>query len=163
MDINSYCKWQARSKIDIITLVFLQLAMAKHVVSVRGKMRKDRYTSITDHDSPVTCPINIDRLLVRVLPIGHFGKYHNTLCLSPQTLQKHCFQFLLGITMVQRENKNKAYAKFGGTNKEYCIFRNGQWWLSRVCRKFTHAHTFCGIKTINNDHKSNETSVSQRM
>ena len=28
--------------------------------------------------------------------IGHFGKYHNTLCLSPQILHKHCFCFLLG-------------------------------------------------------------------
>ena len=28
--------------------------------------------------------------------------------------------------MVPRENKNNAYAKFGGTNKEYYgIFRNG--------------------------------------
>ena len=51
--------------------------------------------------------------------IGHFGKYHNTLCLFPQILHKHCFQFLLGLTMVPRENKNNAYAKFGWTNKEY--------------------------------------------
>ena len=51
--------------------------------------------------------------------IGHFGKYHNTLCLSPQNLHKHCFQFLLGLAMVPRENKNNAYAKFWGTNKEY--------------------------------------------
>ena len=58
--------------------------------------------------------------------IGHIGKYHNILCLSPQILHKHCFQFLLGLTMVPRENKNNAYAKFGGTNKEYYgIFRNG--------------------------------------
>ena len=58
--------------------------------------------------------------------IGHFGKYHNTLYLSPQILHKHCFQFLLGLTMVPRENKNNAYAKFGGTNKEYYgIFRTG--------------------------------------
>ena len=58
--------------------------------------------------------------------IGHFGKYHNTLCLSPQNLHKHCFQFLLGLSMVPRENKNNAYAKFWGTNKEYYgIFRNG--------------------------------------
>ena len=29
--------------------------------------------------------------------------------------------------MVPRENKNNAYAKFGGTNKEYYgIFQNGQ-------------------------------------
>ena len=51
--------------------------------------------------------------------VGLFGKYHNTFCLSPQSLHKHCFQFLLGLTMVPRENKNNAYAKFGGTNKEY--------------------------------------------
>ena len=30
--------------------------------------------------------------------------------------------------MVPRENKNNAYAKFGGTNKEYYgIFRSGLW------------------------------------
>ena len=52
-------------------------------------------------------------------PIGHFGKYHNTLCLSPQILHKYCSQFLLGLRMVPRENKNNAYAKFGGRNKEY--------------------------------------------
>ena len=58
--------------------------------------------------------------------IGHFEKYHNTLSLSPQILHKHCFQFLLGITKAPRENKNNAYAKFGGTNKEYYgIFRSG--------------------------------------
>ena len=60
------------------------------------------------------------------LLIGHFEKYHNTLCLSPQILHKHCFQFLLGMTKAPRENKNNAYAKFGGTNKEYYgIFRSG--------------------------------------
>ena len=35
--------------------------------------------------------------------IGHFGKDH-----------KHRFQLLLGLTMIPRENKNNAYAKFGG-------------------------------------------------
>ena len=49
-------------------------------------------------------------------PIAHFGKYHNILCLSPQILHEHCFQFPLGLTMVPRENKNNAYSKFGGTN-----------------------------------------------
>ena len=34
--------------------------------------------------------------------IDHFGKYHNTLCLSPQILQKHCFCFLLGPLLVPR-------------------------------------------------------------
>ena len=53
------------------------------------------------------------------LPIGHFRKYHNIPCLSPQILHKHCFQFLLGLTMVPRENKNNTYANFGGTNNDY--------------------------------------------
>ena len=58
--------------------------------------------------------------------IGHFGKYHNILYLSPQILHKLCLQFLLGFTMVPREKKNNAYAKFWGTNKEYYgIFRTG--------------------------------------
>ena len=39
---------------------------------------------------------------------------------------KHLFQFLLRLRMVPRENKSNAYAKFGGTNKEYYgIFRSG--------------------------------------
>ena len=60
--------------------------------------------------------------------IGHFGKYHNTFCLSPEILHKHCFQFLLGLTMVPKENENNAYAKFGGTKKKYYdIFRSGLW------------------------------------
>ena len=30
----------------------------------------------------------------------------------PQILHKHCFQFLLGITVVPREIKDNTYAKF---------------------------------------------------
>ena len=78
--------------------------------------------------------------------IGHFGKYHNTLCLSPQILHKHCFQFLLGITMIRRENKNNAYEKFGGTNKEYYgILRTGlleidQLYLTETPGPYTISH-----------------------
>jgi len=58
--------------------------------------------------------------------IGHFGKYHNALCLSPQILHKHCFQFLLGIRIIIRENKNNVYADFGGADGEhYGVFRSG--------------------------------------
>ena len=58
--------------------------------------------------------------------IGHFEKYHNTLCLSPQILHEQCFQFLLGLTVVPGENKNNAHAKFGRINKEYYgIFQSG--------------------------------------
>ena len=35
----------------------------------------------------------------------------------PQILHKHCFQFLLGLTMVTRENNNNANSNFGATNK----------------------------------------------
>ena len=34
-------------------------------------------------------------------------------------LHKHCLQFLLGVKMALRETENKAYAKFGVTNKEH--------------------------------------------
>ena len=58
--------------------------------------------------------------------IGNFGKYHNTLSLPLRILHKHFFHFLLGLTVVPRENKYNAYAKFGGTDKEYYgIFRSG--------------------------------------
>ena len=58
--------------------------------------------------------------------ISHFGKCHNTLCLSPQILHEHCFCFLLGLLYFPRETENNAYAKFEGTNKEYYgIFRSG--------------------------------------
>ena len=51
--------------------------------------------------------------------MGHFQKYHNTLCFPSKILHKDCFHFLLGLTMVPRENKNNAYAKIWRTNKEY--------------------------------------------
>ena len=53
------------------------------------------------------------------MAIGHFGKYYNTLCWSPQTLNQYCVCFLLGLTVVPRENKHNTDSKFGGTNKEY--------------------------------------------
>ena len=56
----------------------------------------------------------------------HFQKCHDTLCLPSKILHKHCFQFLLGLTMALRENKNNAYAKFSRANKEYYgIFESG--------------------------------------
>ena len=44
---------------------------------------------------------------------------YNALCLHPQILHSHCFQFLLGITVVPREIEDNGYAKFGG--KTRCI------------------------------------------
>ena len=39
---------------------------------------------------------------------------HNAACLPPRILHKfnHCFQFLLGITVVPREIQDNSYAKF---------------------------------------------------
>ena len=58
-------------------------------------------------------------LAVKYYEIGHFQKYHNTLCLPSKILHKHCFHFPLGPTMVPRENRNNVYAKFWRANKEY--------------------------------------------
>ena len=35
-------------------------------------------------------------ILSGILPIGHFQRYHNTLCLSLQNFEKYCFYFPLG-------------------------------------------------------------------
>ena len=37
-------------------------------------------------------------------------------------LHNHCFQFLLGLTMVPRESKNNAYSKFGRQTKSIMVF-----------------------------------------
>ena len=78
-------------------------------------------------DKSLACRYVLSKLtelssIIVVYPIGHSEKYHNTICLSPQILHKHCYQFLLGLTMVPRENKNNAYVKLWGTNKEYYVF-----------------------------------------
>ena len=65
---------------------------------------------------------NSRTLLVKHADIGHFGKYHNTLCLSPQSLHKHCFCFLLGPLYVPRGTGNNAYVKFGGQTKNIMVF-----------------------------------------
>ena len=46
-----------------------------------------------------------------------FQKYHNTLCCPFKILHKHCFQFLLGLTITPREIANNAYAKFWRDDK----------------------------------------------
>ena len=43
-------------------------------------------------------------------------------------LDNHCFQFLLGITVVPREIKDNGYVKFGGVNNvHYGLFKNGEY------------------------------------
>ena len=58
-------------------------------------------------------------------PIRHLHISHNkinTPCLlSPKIGHKLCFEFLLSITVVPRENDDNAYAKFWGANKVYYV------------------------------------------
>ena len=62
------------------------------------------------------------------IPIGNLSQ---TVADHMQTRLKHCFQFLLGLTIVPRGNKNNTSAKFWGKNKEcYGIFENGPLRLS---------------------------------
>ena len=43
-------------------------------------------------------------------------------------LHNHCFQFLLGITVVPREIEHNGYAKFWGVNNvRYGLCENGAW------------------------------------
>ena len=46
--------------------------------------------------------------------IHYFHIDHNAPCLPPKILHNHCFQFLLGITVVPREIQDNGYAKFEG-------------------------------------------------
>ena len=60
--------------------------------------------------------------------IYHFHIDHNALCLPPKILHKHCFQFLLGITVVPREIEDNGYAKFWEVNKvHYGLCKIGEY------------------------------------
>ena len=56
-------------------------------------------------------------LELRYIPIRHFHNVHNALSLLPKVMRSHCFQFLLGLTIVPREIENNAYVQFLGVNK----------------------------------------------
>ena len=51
--------------------------------------------------------------------VAHLHISHNTACLPPKILHKHCLQFLLGPLLYPGETKNKGYAKFWGADKVY--------------------------------------------
>ena len=55
--------------------------------------------------------------------IGHFGKYHNTLCLSPHILHKPLFLFSLGTIVSPRRSWKQCLCKIlGGQTKSIMIF-----------------------------------------
>jgi len=54
--------------------------------------------------------------------MGQFGKYHNTLCLSP----KFCISIVFSFSLVPRENESSAYAELGEQTKSVMVFsQNG--------------------------------------
>ena len=67
----------------------------------------------------------------------HFHRDQCTLSTPPppkkkkkKNLHHHCFQFLLGITVIPREIEDNGYAKFWGVNKvHYGLGENGQYQL----------------------------------
>ena len=65
-------------------------------------------------------------ILSGILPIGHFQKYHNTLCLSLQILKSIAFIFPWDHSKSQEKMETMFMQNFGGTNKEYYgIFESG--------------------------------------
>ena len=75
--------------------------------------------------------------------IHHFHIDHNTHLVYPcppppkKKMHKHCFQFLLGITVLLREIEVNGYAKFCGVNKvHYGLCKNREWpKISRALRR----------------------------
>ena len=59
--------------------------------------------------------------------IHHFHIDYNAPCLPPKILRNHCFQFLLGITVIPREIEDNGYTKFWGVNEvPYGLCENGE-------------------------------------
>ena len=52
-----------------------------------------------------------------LLKIRYFHIDHNEPCLPPNILHNHCFQFLLGYTVVPREIQDNGYAIFWGVGE----------------------------------------------
>ena len=64
---------------------------------------------------------------VHSLAFHHFHTNHNASCLPPKFCITDCFQFLLGITPVPREIKDKGYAKCRKVHKVcYRLCENGE-------------------------------------
>ena len=71
--------------------------------------------------------------------IRHLHISHNTPYLPPKVLHNLCFSFLLGITAIQREIENNAYAKCSGLNKvHYGRCASGELYCFFVFKLLSH-------------------------
>ena len=80
-------KFNFRSFKQIIIIVQVRLWWpAVRIAILDGPLTLQHYYWLSQQNKQKTLK------LTRVTQtIGHFGKYHNTLCLPPQILHKHCF------------------------------------------------------------------------
>ena len=79
---------------------------------------------------------NIITLVFVILNLGiyYFHIDRNTPCPPPPTkiLHNHCFQFLLGVTVVPREIIDNGCAKFWG-GKQGALWSMSKWWIYKFC------------------------------
>ena len=54
--------------------------------------------------------------------MGHFQKYHNTLCLPSKILHKHCSIFSGDLQWSQEKTKTMLMQNFGGQTKGITVF-----------------------------------------
>ena len=89
------------------------------------------FTYSKNHPNDLLRDTTIIYLSVRNRPLR---KNRNTLCLFPQILHNHCFQFLLGLNNGPKRKQQQCLCKIWGTNKKYYrIFRNGLLWPASSC------------------------------
>ena len=62
------------------------------------------------------------------LPLNRpVSKYYNTFCCPSKIVHKHCFQFLLGLTIASREIEDNSYAKFDGQKQALWYWKKRLW------------------------------------
>ena len=69
---------------------------------------------VIDSKPPVETPFEklVAELKVKNIHLFHID--HNARCLPPKMLHNHCFQFLLDITFIPRENRRQRIGKILG-------------------------------------------------
>ena len=103
------CFWLAHERGCVTAVQFILFNFAKYPPSIAMELKVSK--EIWD------CSIH------------HFHIDHNAPCLLPRLLHNHCFQFLLGITVVPREIEDNGYAKFCLGSKQGALWSIWNWWI----------------------------------
>ena len=87
-------------------------------------------TSVPSCDALPSAEQRIDLIRYFHIPIIHIVYLTPP---PPNVLHKHCFQFLLGFTILPRELENNTYAKFWGVNKVYYgLYESSEFTISAI-------------------------------